>query len=198
MRVTYPRRFRRQKAAIFRLPLTQSHVELEHSLGYGTCIEANFARVREPLLPTIHQQAVSDFEPDPLRKRLITMFQKCTLDVTIETQVGSFFVVRSRSLPALLDYLLGHRCRLFTVLAPDVVKRAVSVHMTEQLTRLICGDETVCRPLPCEIDTAARWRWRIVYNSWMNKKAMAESGKATCAIKQERPQLVWRSVHPPH
>ena len=116
---------------------------------------------------------------------------------TIETQVGSFFV-RSRSLPALLDYLLGHRCRLFTVLAPDVVKRAVSVHMTEQLTRLICGDETVCRPLPCEIDTAARWRWRIVYNSWMNKKAMAESGKATCAIKQERPQLVWRSVHPPH
>jgi hypothetical protein len=30
--------------------------------------------------------------------------------------------------------------------------------MTEQLTRLICEDETVCRSLPCEIDTAARLR----------------------------------------
>ena len=46
-------------------------------------LKRNF-RVREPLLPTIHQQAVGDFELEPLRKRLITMFQSCTLDVTIE------------------------------------------------------------------------------------------------------------------
>ena len=39
-----------------------------------------------------------------------------------------------------------------------------------------------------------------VYYCWINSKAMAEGRKrvAICAMKQERPQLVWLCVHPTH
>jgi hypothetical protein len=39
-----------------------------------------------------------------------------------------------------------------------------------------------------------------VYYCWINSKAMAEGRKrvAICAMKQERPQLVWLCVHPIH
>ena len=40
----------------------------------------------------------------------------------------------------------------------------------------------------------------MIYYCWINSKAMAEGRKrvAICAMKQERPQLVWLCVHPTH
>jgi hypothetical protein len=63
---------------------------VEHILKRDFC-------VREPLLLTIHEQAVGDFELEPVRKRIVTMFQSCTVNLAIERKVGSFLVVRSKT-----------------------------------------------------------------------------------------------------